>query len=78
MPRPTEQQKLRVRVQNSWSPRAMVLLLQTKERKTKVPEEVVQAVEQGLRSQAPLLLIKAVGPSQRLHHWPGRQRPSRV
>lgn len=52
MPRPTEQQKLRVRVQNSWSPRAMVLLLQTKERKTKVPEEVtVQVVGQGLRAK---------------------------
>lgn len=52
MPRPTEQQKLRVRVQNSWSPRAMVLFLQTKERETKVPEEVtVQAVGEGLRAK---------------------------
>lgn len=51
MPRPTEQQKLKV--QNSWSPRAMVLLLQTKERETKVLEEVtVQAVGEGLSSQA--------------------------
>ena len=50
MPRPTEQQKLRV--QNSWSPRAMVLLLQTKERETKVLEEVtVQAVGEGLRAK---------------------------
>lgn len=50
MPRPTEQQKLRV--QNSWSPRAMVLLLQTRERETKAPEEVtVQAVGKGLRAK---------------------------
>ena len=50
MPRPTEQQKLRV--QNSWSPRAMVLLLQTKQRETKVLEEVtVQAVGEGLRAK---------------------------
>lgn len=52
MPRPTEQQNLRVRVQNSRSSRAMVLLLQTKEGKTKVPEEVtVQAVGEGLRAK---------------------------